>query len=199
MDALRQWIEEELQKRGWRQADLAHQSGLAEATLSRILSGDRTAGPDACVALARAVDVPPERVFRLAGLLPPAPPELDEELELRTLFQRLDEGMRQVALDVMRVLGARAPRARGSVAEPRAETLSDRLARDIAQTVEKMPPQDQERVLAFLHSLQEQRGEAAGASRDLGVARRRTGRPRRGEERRPQETQHVPLEPADTT
>lgn len=71
------WINEELAKRNWRQADLARAAGMDTATLNRILSMERRAGPESCQAIAHAFNLPPEEVFRRAGLLPYLPEEDD--------------------------------------------------------------------------------------------------------------------------
>ena len=64
------WLENQLVARNWRPIDLARAAGVSGPTVTRILNGDRKPGPDAAVAIARALGVPPELVFRLAGLLP---------------------------------------------------------------------------------------------------------------------------------
>jgi transcriptional regulator with XRE-family HTH domain len=159
MSGLTEWIVQQLKERGWRQADLAQASGLTNATLSRILSGSRRAGPEACAAIATALDVLPEQVFRLAGLLPPVANTVEEEEEALGLFRRLDGPMRRVALGILRALGRlHAP---GPAGQP-ALTLSERLAREIARDLETMPPQDQQRVLDLMRRLR-------GAERADGV------------------------------
>jgi transcriptional regulator with XRE-family HTH domain len=147
MQALAQWIVQELEQRSWRAADLAHRAGITEATLSRILSGKRKAGPEVCAALADAFQVPAEQVFRLAGLLPSVPDADEQEDEALGLFRRLDAPMRQIALGMLRTLDRQQPAADG----PR--TLSERLAQQIARELEAMPPQDQQRVLELMRQL----------------------------------------------
>ena len=94
------WLLEELKNRSWCPADLAHQAGLSTGSLSNILTGNRRAGPDSCRAIAQALDTPPEKVFRLAGLLPPLPAAEDEQLyEMIETFQRLTAEKRQEVLD----------------------------------------------------------------------------------------------------
>lgn len=85
------WIESELAQREWRPADLARVAGIDSGQLSRILNRMRRAGPDTCLAIARALKVPPEKVFRQAGLLPPLPaPEDSIALqELLDIVQQL--------------------------------------------------------------------------------------------------------------
>jgi len=48
--------------------------------LSMIFSGDRNISFDVCAEIAKAFSVPPEDVFRIAGLLPPEPGS-DSDLE----------------------------------------------------------------------------------------------------------------------
>lgn len=67
-----EWLENQLKIRGWTQADLVKASRVTSAQISRILNGTRDPGPDVCNAIARALVIPPETVFRAAGLLPPA-------------------------------------------------------------------------------------------------------------------------------
>jgi transcriptional regulator with XRE-family HTH domain len=85
-----EWLEQELESRRWRQADLAQEMGSSEGMVSMVLRGERKPGPDFCNGIARAFGVPPETVFRMAGLLP-ALPEEDDELarQLVENFKRL--------------------------------------------------------------------------------------------------------------
>lgn len=72
-----EWLQGELNKRNWRKADLAKASGLSSAQITRITKREQRAGPDACTAIAKALKLSPEFVFRQAGLLPwePEKPE----------------------------------------------------------------------------------------------------------------------------
>jgi transcriptional regulator with XRE-family HTH domain len=64
------WLAEQLGKQGWSQSELARRSGVTPAGVSQVLSGKADPGPDFCNGIARALGIPPERVFRQAGLLP---------------------------------------------------------------------------------------------------------------------------------
>jgi transcriptional regulator with XRE-family HTH domain len=100
MENLVNWISEELKKRGWKPADLAHRAGLSTGSLSNVLSGNRKAGPDLCNAIARALGEPPEKVFRLAGLLPALPATEDEMLnDITEAFKRLSPEKRREVLE----------------------------------------------------------------------------------------------------
>jgi transcriptional regulator with XRE-family HTH domain len=76
------WIQQELDKRGWDQAELARRSGVRPGSISRVMSRERSAGPDFCIALARGLNLPREEVFRARGWLLREPeqsfgPEMD--------------------------------------------------------------------------------------------------------------------------
>jgi transcriptional regulator with XRE-family HTH domain len=79
-----EWILKELENRGWTQAELSRRAEIADATLSRIISGMRQAGPEAALAIARALGEPPEKIFRLAGILPSRPPVDDDDIDPET-------------------------------------------------------------------------------------------------------------------
>jgi transcriptional regulator with XRE-family HTH domain len=164
MEPFSQWLESELEERGWRPADLAHRAELPNATLSRILNGHRRAGPEVCVALAAALEVPPEQVFRLAGLLPPAPPAVEEEEMALGLFRSLDAQMRAVALSVLRSLKVSQPSPETSLQGrrpspmPPPRNLSERLAQDIAREVRDMPVEDQQRMFDLMRRLRDRPG-----------------------------------------
>lgn len=71
----------EMSKRDWTQSDLARAAGLGRGTLSNVMNNVRQPGKDTCRAIARALRLPPETVFRAAGLLPEAKP-LDAKREM---------------------------------------------------------------------------------------------------------------------
>jgi transcriptional regulator with XRE-family HTH domain len=103
MESFITWLEAELIERDWRLADLARKANLDTGSISRILSGTRKPGPEVCVAIARALNYPPEVIFRLAGLLPPDPGVDPEEKEVVHLFRQLGAEQRKLVLEAMRV------------------------------------------------------------------------------------------------
>lgn len=96
------WLDSELKKRRWTKADLARASELSQTAIGQVFSDKRKPGPDLCNAIAGALDLPPETVFRKAGLLPELP-EDDEKFLSETIeaFKRLTIEQRQIALENM--------------------------------------------------------------------------------------------------
>lgn len=78
----------ELEARGMSRADLARITGFNKGTISNVLNDRRNPGVDFVLAVARALGVKPEDLYRRAGLLPPKPaavdlpPDLDEVIDL---------------------------------------------------------------------------------------------------------------------
>lgn len=84
------WINIELESRGWSQRELARRSRLSSTTISKIISGHAKPGWDFCVAIAKPLEVSPEKLFQLAGLLPSKPEEdegIDGEEMLREIYE----------------------------------------------------------------------------------------------------------------
>lgn len=95
------WLDLELKQRDWIPATLANKANIDAGNLSRVMSGQRTASPDMCNSIAKVLGLPPEHVFRKAGLLPDLPiPEGDENWkELYDYFKRLKPSERKMVLD----------------------------------------------------------------------------------------------------
>jgi transcriptional regulator with XRE-family HTH domain len=74
------WLVREMSKRGWSQSDLARSSELNRAVINKLLNGQSLPRPSTLEAISRALKVPVEKVFRVAGLLPEIP-ENDGYLE----------------------------------------------------------------------------------------------------------------------
>lgn len=84
-----EWLKGELAAREWNQADLVRHVDVTSAAISRILSGERNAGPDVCNAIAQALQLPADLVFRKAGILPEGTHWSDEHQVLLHLFDQL--------------------------------------------------------------------------------------------------------------
>lgn len=63
------------------QSELARLAKLGRGTISNIMSGNRQVGQDTISAIARALKLPPETVFRAAGILPPQTPAPSRALD----------------------------------------------------------------------------------------------------------------------
>jgi len=67
------WLLDEMNNRGWSQADLSRMSGLTRQSVSDYVNRRRTnPEPAALVAISKALSLSPVTVFRKAGLLPDA-------------------------------------------------------------------------------------------------------------------------------
>lgn len=95
-----EWLEGELKQRRWTRADLARATKLSQASFSKIFSRERKPGPELCNAVAVALGVAPEIVFRQAGLLPALPEDDDKFLgEVVENFKRLSVPQRRAVLE----------------------------------------------------------------------------------------------------
>jgi transcriptional regulator with XRE-family HTH domain len=64
------WLNDQLKAEGLRPVDLAKVCQIDNGVISRLLSGERRPTPETLSAIARGLRLPPEYVFRVAGLLP---------------------------------------------------------------------------------------------------------------------------------
>lgn len=102
-----EWINQELNKRGWNQSELARRADISRGTLANIMNGNRGIGPETCTAIAEAMDLPAIEVFRAAGLLPQATGITPlQERALYYLSQLLPEDQERVML-YLEVLASR--------------------------------------------------------------------------------------------
>lgn len=97
------WLLEELNKQGWQQSEFAKEAKIGTGTLSNVLSGNRKPGWDFCVSVAQALNIPPDEVFRRAGLLPQstAPDKPDYE-QLKEVAAHLNNEELSKALEYVR-------------------------------------------------------------------------------------------------
>ena len=64
------WLDGETSKRGLSDAQLAKKAGISHPVISKARSGIQPIGWEACVAIATALELPPDTVLIKAGLLP---------------------------------------------------------------------------------------------------------------------------------
>lgn len=83
-EELRGWITQELKQRGWSRRELARKAGLSQSNVQKILKGERSPSPEFCVKVAQALEESPEKLLRMAGVLPRA---LEDESLVNELFE----------------------------------------------------------------------------------------------------------------
>lgn len=83
------WLFTQINAKGWSQAELAARAGVTRTAISDVLSQRRNPGHELCNAIARALNLPPETVFRAAGLLPPVPPDTGYDEQILHLLHQL--------------------------------------------------------------------------------------------------------------
>ena len=96
------WLEAELEQRQWSFNQLARRADLSHSMLSRVRAGSPPTW-SVCYAFSTALNLPPEQVFRQAGLLPPIPAGQAEYEEFRYLLAQLSEEDRQELLEIARL------------------------------------------------------------------------------------------------
>ena len=86
-----EWLRTEMTKRTWSQSDLSRASGIHRAIISKIINQNSSPETETIKAIARGLQLPPEEVFRAAGLLPPVTEERSKMSELDHLANLLGD------------------------------------------------------------------------------------------------------------
>jgi len=95
------FVNEEVKRRGWSFRHLAKLAGVSHTTVVNIVSGSVEPTPVVCRGLAKAFDVPSERIYAMAGILPDygeVPPEV---MAWGARLNALSEYQRGLALDMI--------------------------------------------------------------------------------------------------
>lgn len=95
------WLHAQLEKRHWSGRELARQAGVSPNTIALTIKGETNPSPELCRAIAIALKVPIEEVFRHAGHLPASDPVAGED-ELLFFFRGLPEQDRRRFLRAIR-------------------------------------------------------------------------------------------------
>lgn len=97
-----EWLTGEMEKREWTQSDLAHKAEVNRQVIWTYVNRKRTKpDEDVLTAIAKAFKMPPETVFRAAGLLPPGSNTATEEIS--HIYTKLNSGNREDLLDYARL------------------------------------------------------------------------------------------------
>ena len=97
-------LQERMDEKGMNAADLARKSGISAPQIARLLSGQRGTSELSLRAISEALCIPPEIAFRVAGFLPPASKDTEQQETLLYLFGQLTDKDRQTILDMMNFL-----------------------------------------------------------------------------------------------
>ena len=103
MENFSDWLLNELKKRDMSQSELARIANLGRGTISNVMSGTRNVGQDTIIAIAHALKLPTETVFRAAGLLPPQSPETELIQQITHLTLELPEHEQQDVLEFIKL------------------------------------------------------------------------------------------------
>ncbi len=100
-----EWLQAEMDKRGWSQSDLARFAELNRAVINKLLNGKSHAQPPTLEAISRALKIPLETMYRAAGLLPVNPDNDDAMEEAIHVFRSIQSSQRRAtALALLKAL-----------------------------------------------------------------------------------------------
>lgn len=96
-----EWLQAEMDKRGWSQSDLARYADLNRAVINKLLNGKSHPQPPTLEAISRALKIPIEITYRAAGLLPTTTENddaIEEAIHVLKRFQSAQRKATAVAL-----------------------------------------------------------------------------------------------------
>lgn len=98
------WLLEQLKERGWSQSELSHITGLTRQAISYYLSG-KSKQPDefALQKIAKALKLPPEEVYRAAGIPLSQPQETKLIRQITHLTNQLPPEEQQGILEFVKL------------------------------------------------------------------------------------------------
>lgn len=101
MENIADFIKAEIERKGWSQARLAKAAKLDSAVISNIINEKRGIGWESARAIADALNIPAETMFRKAGLLPPVPAKTEQSEWLLYAFERLTSDEKKTVTNIM--------------------------------------------------------------------------------------------------
>ena len=100
-----EWLQLELDRRGWSQSDCARSANLNRAVINKLLNGKSRPQPSTLTAIARGFKMPVETAYRAAGYLPPSIDGDEDTIELIYIFKRIQSPQRKAtALMLLKAL-----------------------------------------------------------------------------------------------
>lgn len=97
-----EWINAELNQRGWSVRELARRAGVSHGAINNVINELRKPGSELCSGIAKALKVPPEEVFRHAGILPKASEKTVNMQEMVYLFDQLEDDDQRNVIAMLR-------------------------------------------------------------------------------------------------
>ena len=106
MEGFAGWVQSKLDEKGWSRLEAARRGEISASMFDKVINGYANPGPDFCTGVARAFGIPPEDVFRRAGLLPEltyGTLEDGDARELYTIIQNLPTRERRDVIEYARM------------------------------------------------------------------------------------------------
>lgn len=88
--------------------ELGRRARLSSGTMSKVSTQRILPSWDFCYRIATPLQLPPEQLFRIAGLLPPQSPPVQEEAEILDIVRKLTGAARHTVLTMLRAVGGQA-------------------------------------------------------------------------------------------
>ena len=102
-----EWLQVEIDHRGWSQSDCARACDLNRAVINKLLNGKCKPQPTTLMAIARGLKIPVETAYRAAGLLPASADGEDANQELLFIFNSIQSPQRRTtAIMLLKALAA---------------------------------------------------------------------------------------------
>ena len=98
-EKLREWLSQELDRLNWSHRELARKSDLSQSIVSKTIRGDRNPSAEFCIKVATALGQPPEKLLRLADILPDTQ---EDDPTLTELFDSLRNMSSEQRKEVLR-------------------------------------------------------------------------------------------------
>lgn len=97
-------IIDETKQRGWSYSELARRADVSQSLVSKTVAGDISPSADFCIKVARAFGEVPEKLLRLAGILPASSASDDTVQQLTDIARNLPPEMQEQILDFAKFL-----------------------------------------------------------------------------------------------
>ncbi len=99
-----QWLDEKLSPYNMKYHQLAKKAGISHSVFTKAKAGHLPKW-DACMAIAKVLDIDPVEVFRAASLLSELPPQDAEFEQMRFEFYKIGPSLRRDAIRILHALG----------------------------------------------------------------------------------------------